>query len=151
MEQRGISLLLTHFHFCLFLCLILFLSFTLSGFILPLHISFSHNHFAPTPISHFPLFSVFSILSHIHSASICLWVSVSISIYVSLFGINLRSLSWSTNFIFLSLPLYLIISLCTRLNSHMRGEEEIAEVDQRGGKERRGRGMKQGMAESTRV
>lgn len=80
------------------------------------HFSLSpHNHFAPTPISHFPAFSISPILSLIHSVSICLWVSVSISIYVSLFGIYLRGLSWSPNFIFLSLPLYLIISLCTRL------------------------------------
>ncbi len=56
---------------------------------------------------------------------------------VSLFGINLKSPSWSPNFICFSLPLYLVISLCTRLNSHMRGNEEIAEVDQRGERERR--------------
>lgn len=99
----------------------------------------SHNHFGPTPISHFPLLSVSHVVSFIHSASICLWVSVSISIYVSLFRNNVRSPSWSTNFLFLPLPpLPLIISLCTRLNSHMRGKEEVAEVDQRGEKERRG-------------
>ena len=33
----------------------------------------------------------------------------------------------------------------------MRGEEEIAEVDQTGGKERRGGGIKQRVAEITRV
>lgn len=37
-----------------------------------------------------------------------------------------------------SISLSLIISLCTRLNSHMRGKEEIAEVDQRMENERRG-------------
>lgn len=37
-----------------------------------------------------------------------------------------------------SICLSLIISLCTRLNSHMQSKEKIAEVDQRGENERRG-------------
>lgn len=85
----------------------------------------SHDHFVPTPISHFPPFSA----SATHSSSYILpqsvFDSVSISIYVSLFGINLRTVSWSPNFFVLSLFLYLIISPRTRLNSYMWRKETV--------------------------
>lgn len=94
----------------------------------------SYDHLAITPIRHSPPLSVQ--LPPPHSPSICRSLLVSISIYVILFEVNLRSLSWSPNLIFLSFSL--ITSLGTRLNSHMQGKEGIAEVDHRGEKGKKG-------------
>lgn len=113
-EPKGISLLFSAFLF---------------NSLHTIHSRWFHSapsHFPPTTIL-FPL----PFLTFLHSPSLTffpssilpqyVWVPVSISIYVSLFGINLRTVSWSPNFFFRSLSLYLIISLCTRLNSYMRG------------------------------
>lgn len=144
----GLRQTASHSYFLSF-WLILSFSFTLTSFILPLHISLSHNHFVPTPIYHFLPFSVSPIRSLIHSASIYLWISESISIYVSLFGINLKSPSWSSNFIFIFLPLYLVIFSMHKIKlPHARQWE-----DSRGGSER-GKGKTKrtdGRAERTRV